>query len=267
MAPPERQRRRPAPAGRMGRRHERAPARTLIYAARCARCRTELIRRRGQSAGQITSAPCNPVYRACLSQPWRRGGLVRHPPIGGGGNFCSTVARQALDAAILDLTDRYGPDVTSWRWGDAHEAVQMHPALVRSRVWAGSPICASRCRGRHDAGPRTGRGRGRAALPPDHRGRVSRGFTTSPIQTVRSSSSPSGSRGIPSRHYDDLAVKWRRGEYITMSLDPDLARAAAAGSPGCSRPGPRPPANSRSWQSDRAEYQQMKRGRADEQAS
>ncbi len=40
----------------------------------------------------------------------------------------------------------------------------------------------------------------------------------------------SGQSGHPfSSHYDDLAVRWRRGEYITMSLDPDLARAAAAG--------------------------------------
>ncbi len=32
-----------------------------------------------------------------------------------------------------------------------------------------------------------------------------------------------------SRHYDDLAQLWRRGEYIPMSLDRDLARAAAVG--------------------------------------
>ena len=32
-----------------------------------------------------------------------------------------------------------------------------------------------------------------------------------------------------SRHYDDLAQLWRRGEYIPMSLDPELARAAAVG--------------------------------------
>ncbi|MEO0783886.1 MAG: penicillin acylase family protein, partial [Pseudomonadota bacterium] len=32
-----------------------------------------------------------------------------------------------------------------------------------------------------------------------------------------------------SRHYDDMAQLWRRGEYIPMSLDPDLARAAATG--------------------------------------
>ena len=32
-----------------------------------------------------------------------------------------------------------------------------------------------------------------------------------------------------SRHYDDLAQLWRRGEYIPMSLDEDLARAANEG--------------------------------------
>jgi penicillin amidase len=39
-----------------------------------------------------------------------------------------------------------------------------------------------------------------------------------------------GQSGHPlSRHYDDLGERWRRGEYIPMSLDLDLARAAAVG--------------------------------------
>jgi penicillin amidase len=32
-----------------------------------------------------------------------------------------------------------------------------------------------------------------------------------------------------SRHYDDLGDLWRRGEYVPMSLDPELARAANVG--------------------------------------
>ena len=32
-----------------------------------------------------------------------------------------------------------------------------------------------------------------------------------------------------SRHYDDLGQLWRLGEYVPMSLDPRLARAAATG--------------------------------------
>ena len=40
-----------------------------------------------------------------------------------------------------------------------------------------------------------------------------------------------GQSGHPlSRHYDDLGELWRRGEYIPMTLDPDLARAGAVGS-------------------------------------
>ena len=39
-----------------------------------------------------------------------------------------------------------------------------------------------------------------------------------------------GQSGHPlSRHYDDLGERWRRGEYVPMSLDPNLARAAAVG--------------------------------------
>ena len=32
-----------------------------------------------------------------------------------------------------------------------------------------------------------------------------------------------------SKYYDDLGELWRRGEYIPMTLDPDLARAGAVG--------------------------------------
>ncbi|MEO0829371.1 MAG: penicillin acylase family protein, partial [Pseudomonadota bacterium] len=39
-----------------------------------------------------------------------------------------------------------------------------------------------------------------------------------------------GQSGHPfSRYYDDLGELWRRGEYIPMTLDPELARAGAVG--------------------------------------
>jgi penicillin G amidase len=39
-----------------------------------------------------------------------------------------------------------------------------------------------------------------------------------------------GQSGHPlSRYYDDMSELWRRGEYVPMSLDPELARAAATG--------------------------------------
>ena len=39
-----------------------------------------------------------------------------------------------------------------------------------------------------------------------------------------------GQSGHPlSRYYDDLAQLWRRGEYITMSLDDSYVRSGAVG--------------------------------------
>jgi penicillin amidase len=39
-----------------------------------------------------------------------------------------------------------------------------------------------------------------------------------------------GQSGHPlSRHYDDLGQLWRRGEFVVMSLDEELARAASVG--------------------------------------
>ncbi|MEZ5725728.1 MAG: penicillin acylase family protein [Paracoccaceae bacterium] len=143
---------------------------------------------------------------------------------------CPTIARQALDQAIYDLTERYGPDVTSWRWGDAHEAVQTHPALgpiprlgwianLRQSLSGGDTTLAR--------APQlaTQDQRFRPATASAYRGVYDLADPNSSVFIIAS-----GQSGHPfSSHYDDLAVRWRRGEYLTMSLDPDLARAAPAG--------------------------------------
>ncbi|WP_282602946.1 penicillin acylase family protein [Paracoccus sp. PARArs4] len=143
---------------------------------------------------------------------------------------CTTIARQALDRAILDLAARFGPDVASWRWGDQHQARHIHPGLgavpalgwivnINQSVSGGDfTVARSATKGRGDDPflARDGAGfRGVFDLAdPD-----SSVFVTS-----------TGQSGHPlSRHYDDLSGLWRRGEYVTMSLDPELARAAATG--------------------------------------
>ncbi|WP_134724414.1 penicillin acylase family protein [Paracoccus luteus] len=145
---------------------------------------------------------------------------------------CVTIARQALDAALVDLTARFGGDVSSWRWGDLHAARHEHPGLGRLPVigWivslvqstAGDSFTVAR------AGTLNGPG---AANPYAHvTGAGYRGVydLADPDSSVFIIST--GQSGHPlSRHYDDLAELWRRGEYIGMSLDPALARAAAEG--------------------------------------
>jgi penicillin G amidase len=143
---------------------------------------------------------------------------------------CSDLSRIALDEALLRLTERYGDNIESWRWGDAHEATHDHPVLGEV------PFL------RHFVNIRQSTSGGDDTLM---RG-VTRGTGEEPFQNVHSAGyrgvydfadpdssvfiSATGQSGHPlSRHYDDLGELWRRGEYIPMSLDPDLARAAAAG--------------------------------------
>lgn len=143
---------------------------------------------------------------------------------------CTDIARIALDEALLRLTEKYGANLESWRWGDAHTAVHDHPVL------GDVPFL------RHFVNIRQSTSGGDDTLM---RG-VTRGKGREPFQNVHSAGyrgvydfadpdssvfiTATGQSGHPlSRHYDDLGELWRRGEYIPMSLDPDLARAAAAG--------------------------------------
>jgi penicillin G amidase len=143
---------------------------------------------------------------------------------------CTDISRIALDEALLKLTERYGDNLESWRWGDAHLAVHDHPVLGEV------PFV------RYFVNVRQSTSGGDDTLM---RG-VTRGTGPEPFQNVHSAGyrgvydfadpdssvfvTATGQSGHPlSRHYDDLGELWRRGEYIPMSLDPDLARAAAAG--------------------------------------
>ncbi|MDO5756713.1 MAG: penicillin acylase family protein [Rhodobacterales bacterium] len=143
---------------------------------------------------------------------------------------CTDIARLALDDALVWITERYGTALESLRWGDAHQAAQDHPVLGNVPGL------------RHLVNIRQSTGGGDHTL---RRGRTS-GTGKNPFQNVHAA----GYRGVYdfadpgssvfiistgqsghflSRYYDNLAQLWRRGEYIPMSLDPDLARAGAVG--------------------------------------
>ncbi|MFD0858129.1 penicillin acylase family protein [Roseovarius aquimarinus] len=143
---------------------------------------------------------------------------------------CTDIARLALDDALVWITDRYGTALESLRWGDAHQATHDHPVL------GDVPGL------RYFVNIRQSTGGGDNTL---QRGRTS-GTGEHPFNNVHAA----GYRGVYdfadpgssvfiistgqsghflSRHYDDLAQLWRRGEYIPMSLDPALARAGAVG--------------------------------------
>ncbi|TNF64539.1 MAG: penicillin acylase family protein, partial [Rhodobacteraceae bacterium] len=143
---------------------------------------------------------------------------------------CTDMARLALDDALVWIAERYGTALESLRWGDAHQATHDHQVLGEV------PLL------RYFVNIR------QSTSGDDHtlmRGKVA-GSGPDPFFNVHGA----GYRGVYdfadpdssvyitatgqsghflSRHYDDLSQLWRRGEYIPMSLDADLARAASVG--------------------------------------
>ncbi|WP_166415597.1 penicillin acylase family protein [Cochlodiniinecator piscidefendens] len=143
---------------------------------------------------------------------------------------CTVVAQQALDDALIWISERYGSRLESLRWGDAHEAQQDHDVLGDVPVlnWFVN-IRQSTSGGDNTMMRGVTSGEGVDPFANVHaagyRGVYDFADPDSSVFIIST-----GQSGHPlSRYYDDLGELWRRGEYIPMSLDPDLARAAAAG--------------------------------------
>ncbi|WP_114964439.1 penicillin acylase family protein [Alkalilacustris brevis] len=143
---------------------------------------------------------------------------------------CTDMARLALDDALIWLSERFGPNPDSWRWGDAHQAVHAHPTLGEMRVLRYFVnITQSTSGGDHTLMRGMTAGTGPEPYQNVHgagyRGVYDFADPDSSVFIIAT-----GQSGHPlSRHYDDLGERWRRGEYIPMSLDPGLARAGAVG--------------------------------------
>ncbi|MDW4497797.1 penicillin acylase family protein [Sulfitobacter sp. D35] len=143
---------------------------------------------------------------------------------------CAELARLALDDALIWIGETWGDNLEGLRWGDAHQATHNHPVLGEVPVLRYFVNIQQSTSG----GDFTlQRGLTKGSLPdPFHNvhGAGYRGVYdfADPNSSVFVTST--GQSGHPlSRHYDDLAQLWRRGEYIPMSLDEGLARAAAVG--------------------------------------
>jgi penicillin G amidase len=143
---------------------------------------------------------------------------------------CTDLSRIALDDALLQLTETYGPNVESWRWGDAHQAAHDHPVLGDVPVLRYFVnIRQSTSGGDNTLLRASTKGTGPEPFLNIH-GAGYRGVYDFADPDSSVFITATGQSGHPlSRFYDDLGELWRRGEYVPMSLDPGLARAAAVG--------------------------------------
>jgi len=143
---------------------------------------------------------------------------------------CPDMARLALDDALLWIEETWGTQLESLRWGDAHQATHDHQVLgevpllryfvnIRQSTSGGdNTLLRGRTRGSGPAPFENVHGAG-------YRGVYDFADPNSSVFVI----STGQSGHFLSRHYDDLAQLWRRGEYIPMSLDEGLARAASVG--------------------------------------
>ncbi|MEM9786522.1 MAG: penicillin acylase family protein [Pseudomonadota bacterium] len=201
----------------------------LIYAAWVRAFQERLIRDElGPLAAEFTHP--NPVFIERVFRDIDGAGIwcdvIQSAPV----ETCTDVARQALDDALLWINENHGEAVEAVRWGDAHEATHDHPVLGQTPIleWVVN------IRQSTSGGDNTlQRGRTSGTGPNPFQNVHAAGYRgvydfADPDSSVFIIST--GQSGHPlSRHYDNLGELWRRGEYIPMSLDPDLARAAAVG--------------------------------------
>lgn len=143
---------------------------------------------------------------------------------------CTDIARQSLDEALIWIAENYGEAIEAVRWGDAHVATQDHPALgntpflewivnIRQSTSGGDQTLQRGTTSGEDPYPF------RNVNAAGYRGVYDFADPDSSVFVIST-----GQSGHPlSRYYDNLGELWRRGEYIPMSLDPALARAAAVG--------------------------------------
>ena len=143
---------------------------------------------------------------------------------------CAQIASISLDEALSWLQEKYGKNLSALRWGDAHEAFHRNETLGNIPIIKYFVnIKQSTSGGNHTLMRGKSLGSGKEPFLNIHSA-VYRGvydFADPDSSVFIISTGQSGH--FLSRHYDDLGNLWRRGEYVPMSLDPNLARAASIG--------------------------------------
>jgi penicillin amidase len=143
---------------------------------------------------------------------------------------CDDIAKLSLDDALEWIKTKYGSNLASLRWGDAHETRADHQVLggIPGLGWLVN------IRQSTSGGPNTLMRGNTIDEGPDPFLNVHASVMRMVVDFSDPDSSlfvtSTGQSGHPlSRYYDDMAALWRRGEYVPMALNPDLARAAAVG--------------------------------------
>lgn len=130
---------------------------------------------------------------------------------------CEAALRNSFKATIAFLTDRFGPDVSRWRWGEAHIATFENQFLGRVPVLRSfSNLTLQTDGGDHTVN------RGQTGHGLSHAHNFGAGYKAVYDLSDAANSRfmiATGQSGNPfSRHYRDLLKKWGNGLYIPLML-------------------------------------------------
>jgi penicillin G amidase len=143
---------------------------------------------------------------------------------------CSEIAGIALDQAITQLSDEYGDNVDFWRWGKPHTAIHRHIPYGYAPILEWFFNIQQETSGGDETimrGLTAGSGNN-----PNRNIHASGYKMVIDFSDLRRSQFvvSTGQSGHPfSRYYDDMAQKWRIGEYVPMILEDDDIQAGSIG--------------------------------------
>ena len=150
------------------------------------------------------------------------------------GGDCTDLLRQALVAAVADLTQVHGADPAAWRWGAAHQAVFAHPMLRAIPLLGWLTTSRIGVPGDDSTVNRQG---GRSPSFDSVHGASYRGvYDLADLDRSRFVVAP-GQSGHPlSRHAGDFISRWRDGATITLGPIPERVTATIRLTPSLSKP-------------------------------
>lgn len=135
---------------------------------------------------------------------------------------CGAVLSAALERALHGLSRRFGPDISAWRWGDAHVARFRHPTLgVLPLIGRTADIAIATDGDDHTISRGTTRLSSRRSPFAHVHGATLRAIYDLSDLDRSLFMQPTGQSGNPlSPHYRDLNRAWRDGRYVTMPALP-----------------------------------------------
>lgn len=131
---------------------------------------------------------------------------------------CAALLTSTLEETVVELTGKYGQDMTNWRWEKSHQALFTHQLFKKIPILKQLSTRTVKINGARDTLNRSRWYSNKNGF---------QAIEGACLRMVASLNSDKGDFSIPmgesghifSEHYDDLLAIWARGEYVSLPSD------------------------------------------------